>query len=322
MLIGSTPSRRLVAVDDEQLVGLRRQLVEAAQIAQHDFERDVGPHGDVLEVHQRADHVVLEGHRRAQLLALLDRQALEYVVHHLLRQVGREIGDLVGFERLGRGDELFGVHRRDERLANGVGDLEQDVAVARGPHAGPRCRAARRAAALRGCRRCRPGAAGRARPAARPRSSCTPRCSASSTGSVSPSRRPLELLADQPLDQPMLAQEARHAGEHVLHAFRRVGSGCDRGFDGFGHWLVWRRNDRGRTRLSARHRRPRSDPALRQFYAGGSREPAAEVPREPPQPACARESSRRGPRCSWNSASARTTAGWASSPQVARPVLR
>ena len=48
-------------------------------------------------------------------------------------------------------------------------------------------------------------------------------------------RRPLELLADQPFDQPMLAQEARHAGEHVLHAFRRVGSGRDRGFDGFGH---------------------------------------------------------------------------------------
>ena len=121
----------LVAVDDEHLVGLRRQLVEAAQIAEHDLERDVRPHGDVLEVHQRADHVVVEGHGRPQLLALLDRQALEHIVHHLLRQVGRELGDLVGFERFGRGDELLGVHRRDQRLADGVGDLEQDVAVAR-----------------------------------------------------------------------------------------------------------------------------------------------------------------------------------------------
>ena len=42
LLIGSTPSSALVAVDDEQLVGLRRQLVEAAQVAQHDFERHVG----------------------------------------------------------------------------------------------------------------------------------------------------------------------------------------------------------------------------------------------------------------------------------------
>ena len=86
----------------------------------------------VLEVHQRADHVVVERHRGAQLLALLDRQALEDVVHHLLRQVGRELGDLVGVERLGRGDELLGVHRRDQRLADGVGHLEQDLAVARG----------------------------------------------------------------------------------------------------------------------------------------------------------------------------------------------
>ena len=116
--------QRLVAVDDEQLVGLRRQLVEAAQVAQHDLERHVGPHLHVVEVHQRADHVLLEGHRGAQLLALLDRQALEDVVHHLLRQVGRELGDLVGVERLGGGDELLGVHRGDERLADRVRDLD------------------------------------------------------------------------------------------------------------------------------------------------------------------------------------------------------
>ena len=40
--------------------------------------------------------------------------------------------DLVGLERLGRGDELLGVHRRDQRLADRVGDLEQDLAVALG----------------------------------------------------------------------------------------------------------------------------------------------------------------------------------------------
>ena len=134
---GQHAQQALAAVDDEHLVRLRRQFVEAPQVTQHDFERHVRPHGDVLEVHQRADHVVVEGHRGAQLLALLDRQALEHIVHHLLREVGREIGDLVGFERLRRGDELLGIHRRDQRLADRVGDLEQDVAVARGPHAIP-----------------------------------------------------------------------------------------------------------------------------------------------------------------------------------------
>ncbi len=114
----------LVAVDDEELVGLRRQLVEAAQVAQHHFERHVRAHLHVVEVHQRADHVLLERHRRAQLLALLDGKALEHIVHHLLRQVVGDRRDLVGGKRLGRGDELVGVHRRDERLADGVGDLD------------------------------------------------------------------------------------------------------------------------------------------------------------------------------------------------------
>jgi hypothetical protein len=77
----------LLAVDHEHLVGLRRQLVETAQVAQHHLQRDVGPHLHVVEVHQRADHVVVEGHRGAQLLALLDRQALEDVVDDLLREV-------------------------------------------------------------------------------------------------------------------------------------------------------------------------------------------------------------------------------------------
>ena len=86
----------------------------------------------VLEIHQRADHVLLERHRRAQLLALLDRQPLEDVVDDLLRQVVGDLRELVGLERLGRGDELVGVHRLDQRFADGVGHLDQDLAVALG----------------------------------------------------------------------------------------------------------------------------------------------------------------------------------------------
>ena len=111
----------LVAIDDEQLVGLRRQLVESPQVAEHHFERHVRAHLDVVEVHQRADHVLVERHRGAQLLALLDGQAAEHIVHHLLRQVRRERCDLVGRQRLGRRDEFLGVHRRDQRLAHRVG---------------------------------------------------------------------------------------------------------------------------------------------------------------------------------------------------------
>ena len=87
---------------------------------------------DHVEVHQRADRVLRVGHRSAQLLALLGGQRLEDVVYDLPRQVGREVGDLVGVELLGGGDQLALVHVRDQRLAHGIGDLEQDLAVALG----------------------------------------------------------------------------------------------------------------------------------------------------------------------------------------------
>ena len=254
VLIGSTPSRRSVAVDDEHLVRLRRQLVEAPQVTQHDLERHVRPHGDVLEVHQRADHVVLEGHRGAQLLALLDRQALEHIVHHLLRQVGREIGDLVGFERLRRGDELLGIHRRDQRLADRVGDLEQDVAVARGPHPVPDVEP------LVGRKRLEDvGDVGRVQPVelALQRGGALLVDRAFGELGVGLGRRLLALLADQPFDQPMLAQEVRHASERVLHAVRRVGSRRDGGLDGFGHGPDASASRRGRRKMpSARRPRP------------------------------------------------------------------
>ncbi len=63
--------QHLVAIDDEQLVGVSWQLVEAPQVARHRLEGDVVAHRDVLEIHQRADRALGIGQRGAQLLALL-----------------------------------------------------------------------------------------------------------------------------------------------------------------------------------------------------------------------------------------------------------
>ncbi len=97
---GQHAEQALVLVDDEQLVRLRRKLLEAAQVAQHDLEGHIGAHLHVVEVHQGADHVLVEGHGSPQLIAIGDREAAEHIVHHLLRQVGGERGDLVGRQRL------------------------------------------------------------------------------------------------------------------------------------------------------------------------------------------------------------------------------
>jgi hypothetical protein len=69
-------------------------------------------------------------HRRAQLLALFRGQRAENILHDLTRKIRRKICNLVGIELLGRGDQLFGLHMRDERFAHRVGNFEQNFAVA------------------------------------------------------------------------------------------------------------------------------------------------------------------------------------------------
>jgi hypothetical protein len=84
------------------------------------------------KVHDRADRLLGIGHRRPQLLALFDRQRLEDVGDDALRQVGCQVGQFVGIERLGRRHQLGALHRLDQRLAHGIRDFEQDFAFALG----------------------------------------------------------------------------------------------------------------------------------------------------------------------------------------------
>ena len=122
----------IFAVDDEELVGVVGQFLETAQIAQHDFKADVFAHRHHVEDHERAHRVFRVGHGRAQLFAAFGVEGLEDVLDDLGRQVGCEIGELVGVERFGRSLELRGRHALDERFTHGIRDLEQDLAVAFG----------------------------------------------------------------------------------------------------------------------------------------------------------------------------------------------
>ena len=96
----------LLAVDDEQLVGVRRQFVQRPQVARRRLQGHVLAHRDLVEIHQRADRALLVGERGAQQHALFLRQRANDVLDHLLRQVGRQVGDLVGLESLRRRDQL------------------------------------------------------------------------------------------------------------------------------------------------------------------------------------------------------------------------
>ena len=221
---GQDSQKFLVAVDDEQLVGLRRQFIEATQIAQYDLERHFRAHLQVLEVHQRADHVVVEGHRRAQLFAFLQREAGEHIVHHLLWEIRRQVGDFLGVERLGGGDEFLGVHRRDQRFADRVGNLEQDLAVARRAHQVPDVQALverQRLEDVRDVGRVQAVELARQLRAILLGDEALDDLAAAGAGA---DRSVLELLVHQALDQPMLAQQRGNLGERVLHAFACFGA--------------------------------------------------------------------------------------------------
>ena len=62
-------------------------------------------------------------------------------------------------------------------------------------------------------------------------------------------RRVLELLVDQPFDEPVLAQQRRDFGERVLHAFARLGALAPPGRRGCRTWAV--AGQRGRIRAIA-----------------------------------------------------------------------
>ena len=121
-----------VAVHDEELVGVVGQFVEAAQVAQHDFQGHVLAHGDHVEVHDGAHRIVRVGHRRPQFFALLHRQGLENVGDDPCGRSGARSAQFVGIEGFGGGHHLFGRPIDSMRLPNGVRDLEQDFAFALG----------------------------------------------------------------------------------------------------------------------------------------------------------------------------------------------
>jgi hypothetical protein len=132
---------------------------------------------------------------------------------------GRELGDLLGVERLGRGNELVGIHRRDERLAHRIGDLEQYLAVALRLDELPDVKAL-----VEGKRFQNVGNVGGMQPvepSLQRRLAFLVDGALCELGSlVAIFARPLVL--DQAFDEPVLAQQRRHVGERSLHARARA----------------------------------------------------------------------------------------------------
>ncbi len=246
-------------------------------------------------------------------------------MHDLLRQVRRELGDLVGVERLGRGHQLLGVHRRDQRLAYRVGDLEQDFAVALGLDQVPDVQPLVERQRLEDV-----GDVGRVQPVQLAR--------AAAPGSGGP--RALDQLPragsgaarsarGRPLDEPMLAQQLRDLGERTLHAASRARAVSASGFDDLGHGTAALQAERAgtgrahstrRTFDGGRHRpngvaasaTRRAAVALRRgkHQRGSAHGSSADGIRAGSSP-CAREVGEHGLRSK--------RAGWAPSPRAAPP---
>ena len=129
LLDGQAARQHAVAVHHEHLVGVLGQLVEAAQIAQHHFQRHVLTHAHELEVHASAHRILGVGHGGTQLLALLGGQLTLDLLHHRRRQILDQVGHVVGVQLLHRRDQLVLGHQVDQVFQNRLGNLQQHGAI-------------------------------------------------------------------------------------------------------------------------------------------------------------------------------------------------
>ena len=119
----------VVAVDNEQPVGLVRQFRAHAQVTQHDFHGDVGAHAHRVGVHEAAGGIRLEREDGVEALAVLSVHGLDDLLHHGFGQVAHQVREVVDLHALGRGEQVLGIHPLDERLAYLVGEFDQHVAL-------------------------------------------------------------------------------------------------------------------------------------------------------------------------------------------------
>ena len=123
------PQVAVVAIDDEEGVGLLGDVAPHAQVAQHGLERDVGAHADRVGVHEAAGGVVLEAEHGVQPFAVLRIHRTQHLLVHVLGQVAQEIGEVVDFEAFGGCDEFVRVHLADQARAHFLVELDEDVAL-------------------------------------------------------------------------------------------------------------------------------------------------------------------------------------------------
>ena len=119
----------VVFIDHENLVSMVGQALETAQVTQHHFASNVGADADQLEVHNRADLVVFIRHRRLDLGTLFLVARLQGFIDHLVRQIARQLRQLVRVQVIDRRQQLVFVHRLDQRFAHRVGYFQQHFTV-------------------------------------------------------------------------------------------------------------------------------------------------------------------------------------------------
>ena len=134
---GQQALQHLLAVDHKYLVGVIRQVLESAQIAQHHLQGDIVSDGDHLKIHAGPNAVLRVGHGRPQLLALLDGQALLNPFHHFSRQLIGQGREVIGVECLGHSNEGLTGHALDDAGPHGLPELHHDIGMQRIWHQRP-----------------------------------------------------------------------------------------------------------------------------------------------------------------------------------------
>ena len=116
----------IVAVNHEDVVRHLGYLLMAPEIAQDQFQGVARTHGDGVRVHDAAGRVLCERQDALDAFPVARVHGVEQLPGGRLRKLLEDVGEVVGLERLGRGQEPLGVEVREQLGARVLVHVLQD----------------------------------------------------------------------------------------------------------------------------------------------------------------------------------------------------
>ncbi|MNC22877.1 hypothetical protein D3C75_708850 [compost metagenome] len=124
---------------DENFIGVLRHFATQTQKTLHHCERDIGPHGDHLEIHNCADAVLFVMQHLSDASALFLRQCRQQAAHQVAGKILREVNLVVDIQRANNIEQCFVAHIFNQVIPDGFRGFDQHFAALLFLHQAPQC---------------------------------------------------------------------------------------------------------------------------------------------------------------------------------------